>query len=98
MPRVALQPRARADLFDIWEYISRDSEAKADEFIQSLDATFHLLASQPGIGRVRNELLPGLLSFPVGRYVVFYKQTSNGIVIVRVLHAARSLHQKFPKR
>lgn len=98
MPRIALLPRARADLFDIWEYIARGSEAKANGFVQKLDAAFQLLAAEPGLGRSRDEILPGLLSFPTGRYVVFYKRTSDGITVLRVLHSARSLHQKFPQR
>lgn len=98
MLRVALLPRARADLFDIWEYIARDSEAKANGFAQKLDAAFQLLAAEPGLGRSRSEILPGLMSFPVGRYVIFYRTSTTGISVLRVLHSARSLHQKFPKR
>lgn len=43
------------------------------------------------MGRLRGELATGLRSFPVGRYVIFYRALSNGIEIVRVLHGARDL-------
>ena len=49
------------------------------------------LASNPGMGRVRNELMEGIRSFAVGRYVIFYRSIPKGIEIVRVLHGARDV-------
>jgi len=37
------------------------------------------------------ELLDGLRSFPIGKYVIFYVPRSRGIEVVRVLHGARDL-------
>jgi toxin ParE1/3/4 len=50
-----------------------------------------LLAIQPRAGRLRPELAPELRSFPVGRYVVFYRPQDDGIDVVRVLHSARDI-------
>jgi hypothetical protein len=36
-------------------------------------------------------LAPELRSFPVGRYVVFYRPQDDGIDVVRVLHSARDI-------
>jgi toxin ParE1/3/4 len=69
--------------------------ARADAFIDDVDAKFHLLAEQPMIRRSREELAPGLRSFPLGRYVIFYEVTPDGIAIVRVLHGARDLGALF---
>jgi toxin ParE1/3/4 len=91
MAIVLRRPRAQDDIVEIWSYIADDSEAQADAFVDRLDAKFQLLAQQPGLGRVREELSPGLRSFPVGRYVVFYEPISNGIAVVRVLHSARDI-------
>jgi toxin ParE1/3/4 len=95
MPAVHLRPRARNDIFDIWDYIADDSEAQADAFVDRLDTNFQLLARQPELGRIRTELAPGLRSFPVGRYVVFYELMQDGIAVVRVLHSARDLGAQF---
>jgi len=54
-----------------------------------------MLAEQPAMGRVREELLHGLRSFPVGRYVIFYLTVPNGIDIVRVLHGSRDVNAIF---
>jgi toxin ParE1/3/4 len=36
------------------------------------------------VGRQRPELAPGLRSFPIGNYVLFYLPLPNGIDLVRV--------------
>lgn len=95
MPVVLLRPRAQDDITEIWGYIADDSELQADAFVDRLDAKFQLLARQPGLGRVREELAPGVRSFPVGRYVIFYESVSDGIAVVRVLHSARDLDAQF---
>jgi toxin ParE1/3/4 len=49
----------------------------------------------PELGRLREELSPRLRSFPVGRYVIFYRPMENRIEIARVLHGARDLPPLF---
>ena len=41
--------------------------------------------------RLREELMPGLRSFPYARYVVFFMPERDGIEIVRVVHSARDI-------
>lgn len=95
MPVIVKLPRAKTDLVEIWDYIADDSEAHADAFIETVDQKFHVLAARPNIGRLREELVEGLRSFPVGRYVIFYLPFPEGIEIVRVLHGARDLDTIF---
>ena len=45
--------------------------AAADRWVDQLDEKLLLLASQPMMGRAREELESDLRSFPFGRYVVF---------------------------
>jgi toxin ParE1/3/4 len=49
------------------------------------------------MGRARPELRPDLRSFPVGRFVIFYREVRDGIEIVRVLRGARDLPALFNK-
>ncbi len=95
MPVIAKLPRAKADLVEIWDYIADDSEERADAFIATIDQKFQALAGRPNMGRLREELAERLRSFPVGRYVIFYRPISEGIEIVRVLHGARDLDAIF---
>jgi toxin ParE1/3/4 len=41
-------------------------------------------------------LSEGLRSFPVGDYLVFYREADQGIEIVRVLHGSRDIAALFP--
>jgi toxin ParE1/3/4 len=94
---IVLQPRAKADLSDIWQFIAEDSDDQADAFIDLIDQKFQLLAQQSGLGRRREELAEGLRSFPVGRYVIFYLSIPGGAQIVRVLHGACDIETAFTK-
>ena len=95
MPVIIKRPRAKIDLIEIWDYIADDSEARADTFIDRIDQKFRTLAQRPAIGRLRDELAADLRSFPVGRYVIYYRPLPNGVEIVRVLHSARDLNADF---
>jgi toxin ParE1/3/4 len=95
MPVIIKRPRAKIDLIEIWDYIADDSEARADAFIDRIDQKFRTLAQRPLIGRLRDELAADLRSFPVGRYVIYYRPLPNGVEIVRVLHSARDLNADF---
>jgi toxin ParE1/3/4 len=50
------------------------------------------------MGRVRDELLPGLRSFAMPPYVIFYEVIDDGVAIVRVLHGARDADSQFPRQ
>ena len=89
MPVVLQRPRAVDDLIEIWDYLAEDSVARADAFIDHVDEAPGLLATQPMLGRSREEVRRSWRSFPSGRYVVFYEVMADGIAIVRVLHSAR---------
>jgi toxin ParE1/3/4 len=95
VPQIRISPRAASDLVEIWSYIADDSPANADAFIDKLRGVIQLLADQSGSGRRREELAPGILSFPFRRYVIFYRANSKAIEIVRVLHGARDIHNIF---
>ncbi|SPF34008.1 Plasmid stabilization system (modular protein) [Syntrophobacter sp. SbD1] len=66
MPVIIKLPRAKSDLVEIWDYIADDSDAHADAFVDMIDLKLLALASNPGIGRARDELAEGLWSFAVG--------------------------------
>ena len=95
MPRVTRRPLAEADVLEIWDYIADDGIAAADRWVDRLDKQFQVLAMQPMMGRARDELAPGVRSFPFGRYVVFYLPLDGGIDVGRVLHGARDIDAAF---
>src|SRR5262250_1901013 len=86
---------AEADLYDIWYFIASGSGSPevGDRFIDGLSERFLLLARYPHLGRRRDDdLLPGLRSFPVGRYVTLYSVEPNGdVLIIRVIPGDRDI-------
>jgi toxin ParE1/3/4 len=95
MARVRRRPEAEADILETWDFIADDSVSEADRWIDRLDEKLSLWATQPMIGRSREELAPNLRSMPFGRYVVFFVPLPDGIDIVRVLQGSRDVDQEF---
>jgi toxin ParE1/3/4 len=92
---IVKRPLAELDLLDIWEFIAEDSPDRADEFLDRLEGTLQTLARNPGMGRRREELLAGLRSFPIGNYVVFYREIEGGIDVIRILRGSRDIEEIF---
>ncbi len=83
--KILRRPLARLDLIAIWRFIAEDNEPAADQMLDRFKKALRLLSRRPLAGRARPELAPGLRSFPVGSYALFYLPVSNGIDLVRVL-------------
>ena len=95
MACVTRRPQAETDILEIWDYIAADSVEQADRWIDKLDQSLHLWATQPMMGRERKELAPGLRSLPLGRYVVFFAPLKDGIDVVRVMHGSLDIEERF---
>ena len=93
MPNIFITPAAENDLINIWIYIARDNPKAADRTFQAAEETFELLAEMPSIGVsywTTHPKLKDLKFFPVKKfsnYIVYYRELTEGIEIVRVLHA-----------
>ena len=93
--KLIISDQATHDLADIWLYIANDSPQVAGKFIDSIYEHCRLFCSSPDMGKVRDELLPGLKSFPLKRYVIFYRILSDSVEIVRVLSGYRDIGSIF---
>lgn len=79
MAGVRRSPQAHLDLVQLWLYVGE----------------CRLLAGMPRMGRARPELRPDVRSFPVGPFMIFYREIEGGIEIVRVARGARDLSALF---
>ena len=91
MPRVVRTPQANEDVLTIWEYIADDNVEAADRLLRKIGDLFQYLAENPFMGHEHEEYHPGLRSFPLGNYSIFYHPIKDGIEVYRVLHGARQL-------
>ena len=90
--------KAESDLGEIWYHVATESGSveTADRLIDSITHRFVLLASQPHMGRRRDEnLRPGIRTFPVGDYVIAYRVEGADVVVLRVLHGSRDIEGQF---
>ncbi len=93
-------PAADRDLDDQAEYLAREANLEtALRFYEAANRTFQELARMPGLGERRESDHPRLAGLRVHtieafpNHLAFYRQTAEGIEIVRVLHGARDLER-----
>ncbi len=90
-----ISKEAESDLEEIWSYIAEDSPRRADNFIDQIHAKCHLILNMPEVGVKRDEILPGIRSFPIGRYLIFYRTEADNVEIVRILSGYRDIEALF---
>jgi len=95
MPRILRTRASRGDYEEIWEYIAARDLSAADRILRQFDAMLATIASTPTMGRKVEHFAPQLRSFPVGNYLIFYRPTENGILLVRIVHGARNIIPEF---
>ena len=95
--RVTRTEQPERDLLETWVYLAENGYLDAaDRLLYGIDEECKALAGMPGLGRPREYPTPGLRSFVTGKYVLYYRQTSDGIILLRVLHGARDIDPLFP--
>ena len=91
MAKLIISPSARQDLTDIFDYIARDKPIVAANWIDNIEEKCELIASTPEFGEKRQEYGVEIRSSVVGRYVIFYRPTEDGIEVVRVIPGDRDI-------
>jgi toxin ParE1/3/4 len=90
----AFSRRARRDLLQAADWISRDNRAAAQALLDAVVRLAGLIGTHPDMGRVRPELAHpdfrflSVTGFP---YIIVYSTRTGRPTIVRVIHSARDL-------
>jgi toxin ParE1/3/4 len=95
MARFDLSSQAKIDLEETWTYIEENNENFAERTIGEIISKFRLLADNPKLGKLRNDLIIDLRLFPFKHFNIYYFQTESGVEIYRVLHNSRDNIQIF---
>jgi toxin ParE1/3/4 len=86
--------QAEADLVSIGAYTIRTwGEPQADRYLSELETCCLQLTATPFLGRACDEIRPGLRRHEHGSHIIFYRQTTKGILVSRILH-----HSMLPQR
>jgi plasmid stabilization system protein ParE len=92
MKNYILGAGAELDLDEIWEYIALDSIDAADRWLGKLFDSFEALSQNPWMGHKREDLTAyPILFWPVGAYLVLYRDQKEFIEIVAVIQGARDI-------
>ena len=95
MPRVIKSRESQDDYLEIWLYVARDKAEAADALVAHFDQQLDLLASAPLIGKLEEDLATEIRSFPIGKYIVYFRIIEGGVELVRILHSARDITSDF---
>ena len=85
------------DLIEQADFIAQDNVDAAERFLTATENAFQFLAENPSAGRLRefsNARLSGIRMWPIrgfDKHLIFYRDLSDAVEIIRVLHAARDI-------
>ena len=93
--RIELIKEAAADLEEIARY-TQDHWGAAQRviYLTTLRRKPDQLAETPRMGMPRDEILPGHRSLRHGSHIVLYQETSDGILVSRIVHGSMELKRR----
>jgi toxin ParE1/3/4 len=87
MRRLEFTPRARRDIEEIWEYsFERFGLDKAEAYLRGIQRAAMMVTEDPRRGRPCDEIRAGYRKFSVGSHILFFRESTTRVVIVRILH------------
>jgi toxin ParE1/3/4 len=95
MAEISRFRQAEEDLLAIAGHIALDNPTAAANWLDKIEKSLALLATQPLMGQAVDHIRTGLRRISQGNYLIFYEPRDEGIVLVRVLHAARQIEDLF---
>jgi len=95
MARIVRSVESRRDLAEIAIYIANEDVIAAERWLDSVDRLLRLIAKNPEMGESVEHLSPAIRRQVHGRYVLYYKPQTSGILLYRVLHGARPMEDLF---
>jgi toxin ParE1/3/4 len=87
MSAFRLTEQAKQDLRSIGRYTQvKWGREQRNRYLKNLDASFHLLAQEPQRGKACDDIRLGYRKYHVARHLIFYRQSTEGLEIIRILH------------
>ena len=87
MTQYILSPNAQKSLGNIKTYSLEDfGEKQTITYLKLIEKKLQMISESPDIGRNREEIKKGYLSFLAGSHIVFYRKAKNHVDIIDILH------------
>jgi len=84
---------AQQDLTEIVTYLARDKPGAALSWVAKIEAKCLLIAANPSPGELQPHLGEGVRSSLVGRYVIFHRESSGRVEVLRVIPGDRDIRE-----
>ena len=87
MSQVILSPKAKSDLSDIWEYtLAEWGIDQAEKYVRKLWAAMQGKGCDLSTSTDISDVRKGYRKIRSGSHIIFFKQTREGIDVIRILH------------
>ncbi|MBL4701734.1 MAG: type II toxin-antitoxin system RelE/ParE family toxin [Phycisphaeraceae bacterium] len=87
--KLRISDPAKSDLAGIGDYTQRQwGTVQKRKYLDQIKDTFKSLTQTPGLGSPCDDISKDLRAHPVGKHVIFYRDTKTILEIVRVLHGS----------
>lgn len=87
MAQYILSPNAQESLRKIKAYsLEQFGEEQAIAYLRLIEKKLQTIAKNPDIGRKREEVKTGYLSFLAGAHVIFYRKAKNYVEVIDIFH------------
>ena len=84
-----ISDQAEEDINLIWDFIARDNIDAADRLFQDILQAIKQLMKWPRQGHVRPDISPNMRFWPVGSYLIVYRE--HPFFVIAVVHGARDI-------
>jgi len=92
MASYLLSESARSDVLSIRDYTEYHwGKKQANKYLSELEQRLEWLADSPELGKKRDEIKDGYLSFPQGRHIIFYRTAASGIEVLGIVHQSEDI-------
>ena len=87
MIQVIISPKAKSDLSDIWEYtLAEWGIDQAEKYVRELWAAIQEKGCDLSTSTDVSDVRKGYRKIRSGSHIIFFKQTHEGIDVIRILH------------
>lgn len=90
--QLTLSPKAQQDLIDILRYTGETwGKQQLLTYRDKIDNALQAIGQNPQLGHHRDDLPPTHQAYLIGSHVIIYRERSDDVAIVRILHQRMSL-------
>jgi len=96
MAHYILSESAQQDIISIRDYtLETWGKVQTRKYLALLKKRLEWLANNPALGKQRNEVKEGYISFPEGRHIIFYRLAKSGIDVMGIFHQSEDIDTHF---